>query len=440
MSESVTTVLFDSGYIDDIEQHVAMSTATREGYLLREMQFLFERDDSISCKKTVSYTGVNKHSGKRWFRVDTVYQYTFKIRQLKNGKKYLYIWDIPTNRKSRKSRKHPVDTDPYNLPYNFPPEVIEKVIEFCGKNIGPAPEYLKDDPRELLIHYSKPNMLLARDLYSRHLQKGLSLRTTDPSKIMKSLLGKRYSKKLAGLVRGKANVPGLKNISNYPEEFKNDWIIDLIRREGDLFHYSFLTMYNQSYVVEVIPESIRRKFFLDFLSHPSYVNDIIRYFVNLGIDKETFTFKSYFGRGVGTLSQLHHLLGELERQKRDAEYAKPFELDPIPEKLTNLGFRLPTSRLDLYKWSDHFSNCVSTYSDEVAKKETLVLNWNNEVCLEIRNKKLKQYLGKYNNSLAPEKFWEGVDLLKLNGMIDSEPTEYECWGFQPLPQKELVSQ
>lgn len=435
MSESVTTVLYDSGYIDDIEQHVSKTTATKKGWPLRQIQFLFEKDDSISYKKSVSYTGINKHSGKRWFRVDTAYQYTFKIRQLKNGKKYLYIWDIPT---SRRIRKHPVDADPYSLPYSIPSEVIEKVIEFCEKNIEPAPKYLKDNPRDLLVHYSRPNMLLTKDLYPGCLQKGLSLRTTDPSKIMKSFLGNRYSKKLAGLVRGKTNLRSLTNISYYPLEFKNDWIIDLIREKGERSHFNFSRMYNPSYVVEVIPESIRRKFFLDFLTHPSYVNDIVRYFVTLGIEKETFTFKSYFGKGFGSLQQLHRLLEELERQKRDADYSKPFELDPIPEELTNLGFRLPTSRQDLYKWSDHFSNCVSTYSDEVAEKETIVLNRNDEVCLEIRDKKLKQYLGKYNNSLTPKKFWEGVDILLKYDMIDQTPDK-SCWGYQEQLEKELVN-
>lgn len=173
MSNSITTVLYDTGYIDDIEKYCSERSSTREGHVLRTMHFLFERDDSVSYKRTTSYTGINKHSGKRWFRVETVAHYTFKVRKLKNGRKYLYIWDIPTN---RKKRNHPVDIDTTWLPRYITATALNKVIEFCEKEIGPVPEYISTDSTTILTYYSRPNSLLLTDLSSRGLKtKKLSL-------------------------------------------------------------------------------------------------------------------------------------------------------------------------------------------------------------------------------------------------------------------------
>ena len=432
MSNSITTVLYDTGYIDDIEKYCSERSSTRKGHILRTMHFLFEKDDSVSYKRTTSYTGINKHSGKRWFRVETDSHYTFKVRQLKNGRKYLYIWDIPTN---RKKRNHPVDIESTWLPHYIPATALNKVIEFCEKEIGPVPGYISTDSTTILNFYSRPNSLLLTDLGSGGLKnKKLSLRTSDPADIMKHFMGSKYSSKLSGLLRNKTSVASLRAMSLYPEEFKTDWIIEDIRNKIASVH-TFRVMTYQDYVVDVLPESMRRKFFLDFLKYPSLVNDIIRYLVVLDITREEFVkFKQYFGKGYEYLHTLHETLYDLEVQKRDVEYSQPFELDPLPKDLCEEGFRLPENKKDLQHWSNHFSNCVSTYASEVSRKETVVLNRNDEVCLEIRDKKLVQYLGKYNRNVTPEMFWDGVDILLKYDMIDEQPNE-SCWGYQPVLEK-----
>jgi len=272
----------------------------------------------------------------------------------------------------------------------------------------------------------------------------LSLRTSDPNDIMKFYLGSRYSKKLAGLLKGRSSVRFLKSIGNLPKIFKTEWILEYIKdyiKECPEAFFSYSSrIANEDYVSEILPEGFRREFLTIFFNHTYLINDIFRLYQRVGVTKETF--KDYKGNLINNYRNLnleHHRLSELARTIEDENYTKPYDLDPIPEELSLLGFRLPTSNKELTDWSGHFSNCVSGYSQEVSTKKTIVLNWNDEVCLEIKDKKLKQFLGKRNIKTSPEKFWEGVDLLKLNGMIDSEPNN-ECWGFQPFPQKEAVSQ
>lgn len=426
-----TTVLHDSGYIDDIEKHCEKTPSSKKGTPVRQMEFLFEREDSLSVKSTSSYTGLNKHSGKRWFRQVTNYQYTFKIRQLKNGRKYLYIWDIPTN---RKIRSHPYETSVNRI--NLRGEVLlEAIKDFCVRNVGPIPEYLKDGSYpEILDYYSKPNTRLISGLLSSDpiMKKNrLSLRTSDPNDIMKAFMGDHYSKKLAGLLRGNVTMRHIDAIRDFRDEFKTDWTIEYVRSKGSLSHF-LQPMSNVSYVLDTFPETFRRKFFLSFL-HQSYtVNDIVRMLEKIGVTKENFSdYKKYF---TGDLRENHDKLSIIVREMEDVNFKKPYELDPLPEGLKELGFRLPTHNKDLAEWSNHFSNCVSGYSLDISTQRTTVLNYNNEVCLEIRDKKLVQYLGKRNQSVSPKEFWDGVDILLKYDMIDEQPNE-SCWGYQPVLEK-----
>lgn len=444
MSDQVDTVIIqDSGYVDDIEKHCETTPSTKSGTPLRNLKLAYIKEDSITYKHTQSYTGINKHSGKRWFRVDTIYQYCFKVRELKDGKKYLYVWSIPTN---RKVRNFPVELTIGEL--NFGRKLDKMVVDFCEKHIGQLPKYLEHlSDHEKIKHYSRPNHNIIRGLVddTKFLKDNkLSLRTSDPNDIMKRYLGPRYSKKLAGLLRENCSVPFLLGIRNLPEIFKTEWVLDYVKdcliKNPDTFFNTHLRFSDPSYVNEVVPDGFRRELLTIFFSHTYITNDIFRLYQKIGVTKDTFKdYKVNLSREYIELYREHDRLSEIARIIEDKNYTKPYELEPISEKLSELGFRLPTSNKDLSDWSKHFNNCVSGYAREVSNKETLVLNWNDEVCLEIRNKKLIQFLGKYNEKVTPEKFWEGVDLLKLNGMIDSEPYD-ECWGYQPFPQKELVSQ
>lgn len=444
MSDQVDTVIIqDSGYVDDIEKHCETTPSTKSGTPLRNLKLVYIKEDSITYKHTQSYTGINKHSGKRWFRVDTKVQYCFKVRKLKDGKKYLYVWSIPTN---RKVRNYPVELTVGEL--NFGRKLDKMVVDFCEKHIGQLPKYLEHlSDHDKIKHYSRPNHSIITGLVNdtKFLKDNkLSLRTSDPNDIMKRYLGPRYSKKLAGLLREKCSVHFLLCIRNLPEIFKTEWVVDYVRECLNSNPDSYFNFYSQvddpSYMVEVVSVGFRRKLLDIFMDRPSTISDIFRLYRRIGVTRDTFKdYKDNLSLNYSELRAEHDRLSELARSIEDKNYTKPYELEPIPEKLSELGFRLPTSNKDLSDWSKHFNNCVSGYAREVSNKETLVLNWNDEVCLEIRNKKLIQFLGKYNEKVTPEKFWEGVDLLKLNGMIDSEPYD-ECWGYQPFPQKELVSQ
>lgn len=405
------------------------------------MEFLFETEDSISLKSTSSYTGLNKHSGKRWFRQVTNYQYTFKVRQLKNGRKYLYVWDIPTNRKVR--------SHPYEIPVDMVglhgEPLVNKVKDFCIEKIGPVPEYLKDkNHSKIFNYYSKPNTLLIMGLDSSDpiIKKNrLSMRTSDPNDIMKAFMGDKYSKKLAGLLRGSVTKLQLEAVRKLPKEFKTDWIIEYIReKEGGRRPLpSFLQpMSNVDYILETFPETFRRKFFLTFLQQSYTVNDIVRMLEKIGVTKENFgEYKKYLTGDIGDIGKNHDDLSIIVREMEDVNFTKPYELDPLPEGLSELGFRLPEHNKDLSVWSNHFSNCVSGYTSDVSNKRTTVLNYNDEVCLEIQDKKLVQYLGKRNQPVSPKEFWSGVDILLKYDMIEEQPNN-DCWGYQPALEKALT--
>lgn len=437
MSESKVTVLEDSGYIEDIEKHCERTPSSKKGTPLRQMMFLFEREDSISIKSTSSYTGLNKHSGKRWFRQSTNYQYTFKFRELKNGRKYLYIWDIPTN---RNKRSHPYEITPYMVSLHDP-VMVNKLVEFCEKNAGPIPAYIASKGiKAAFDYYSKPNTLLLKGLSPTTellKKKRLSLRTSNPDDIMKAFMGDRYSKKLSGLLRNRVSISDIQHLSFYPLEFKSDWIIEHIRTSYPTSGVlpSFHLIQRPDYIVETIPESFRRKFFTAFLETPYIINDMVRMLQKIGMNKENFKeYKKYFS---DDLRESHDQLSIIVREMEDVDFKKPYELDPLPEGLSELGFRLPEHSKDLSVWSNHFSNCVSGYTSDVSNKRTTVLNYNDEVCLEIRDKKLVQYLGKRNQPVSPKEFWAGVDILMKYDMINEQPNA-DCWGYQPALEKELV--
>lgn len=444
MSDQVNTVVIrDSGFIDDVDKYCEITSSTKFGTPLRRMELAFVKEDSITYKCTQSYTGINKHSGKRWFKVVTILHLTYKIRELSNGKKYLYVWSIPTN---RKVRNHPIDIPVSEFPRDE--TLNDLVVKFCGNHIGKIPEYLGDLTLWNAVgYYSRPNHYLfpgmSGEPNSIIRKAGLSPRTSDPNDIMKFYLGGRYSKKLAGLLRGRSSNVFLRSLSLLPKMFKTEWLVEsiknLLSERPNTFFTSYLSFNLSDYMEDIVSLGFRRNLLGLLIEHPDTVNDIFRLYRRIGVTKETFKdYKNNLTSDYQQLREEHDRLSELARSIEDQNYTKPYELEPIPENLSGLGFRLPTSNKDLSDWSKHFNNCVSGYAREVSNEETLVLNWNDEVCLEIRDKKLVQYLGKYNRNVTPEMFWDGVDILLKYDMIDETP-DSSCWGYQEQQAKELAN-
>lgn len=450
-------VLADTGRVDiedliDIHKYPVRKGLGRR---IRVIDSYIIRPDSINVRKTVTYTGLNKHSGKRWFKYDVPVNYSFKVRELKNGKKYLYIWNVPTKKGGRPHEVFP--SEAFNTLYGSKYYIFwQVVLQFCEDNIGSTPPYIptpntlsghfSEELHTVLNFYCKPNLLFFvgganRESSSLFRRKNLSLRTSSFHEIFKKLLGHMYSKKLANLVAYDNTISFVHRLSKLPKSVPVDWVIDRIET-GVISGYHLPNEEISELFDEYVPKGKTREMFEHLLSLDYNVREVftdsLRMIKYLGINPENFPdYNKLFKLGV---EDLHDKLTDMLRVRKIEDYTEPLNLPVLPEALQALGFTLPQTKRDLYNWSSDFNNCVSSYTELVSTGATLVLRRGDEACIEIRGGILKQYLGKYNQNLEPEKFWEGVDILLEHGMIKEQPNKDNCWGFVPQEQKELVTQ
>ena len=391
-------------------------------------------DDGVNYRFWGIYTGTNKHSGKRWFKKIVTVNTSFKVRTLKNGRKYLYIWDV--------KGKHPVEVSLVKNSPAYPEPVLKAVRELCHREIGPTPAWVHQIdapyPNIDLIYFSKPNALLFLPTMvslgdsSYFASKGkYSLRTSDPTSIFKKMLKDRYSKKLSGLLRGKVDPDTLLVISECPPEIKSEWIIDYVKESRKKGVVKFPSFGNNTF--RSVPSSLIRKVFIDATNSRYYVLDSLRMLDKLIDSGVEIDVKSILKKHA---KEYHDILVELELELRDKMFSTPFEHSiTLPEEVISAGFRLPESPKDLHGWATLFGNCVYSYRQQVKTGESIILNRNDHVCIEISSDGvLRQYLGKFNRSVSPEDFWEGVNILLESGIIKSEPNDL-CWGYQPALEK-----
>ncbi len=115
-----------------------------------------------------------------------------------------------------------------------------------------------------------------------------------------------------------------------------------------------------------------------------------------------------------------------------------FELKPEIQslnaaKVDNLEIEVPTGSATLVDWGRNLSNCIASYSHSMKNKECLLLgikeNNNIKYAIEIRDKSIRQFSGKYNNAPDPLEKEKVVKFLAENNLIRKNNEEIV---YQPL--------
>lgn len=395
------------------------------------------------------FTGINSHSGKRWFRKVVVFRFTFNVKTLRNNQKFLYIWGRGRGRDKPGRKSHVTDSLPQELPLSASDlDVIGvHIIDMCVSEIGPYPEHLTSTV-DILTYYNRPllagksdaEMAILANFYTRTIGgKKPSFRTTTPKEFVMGLSKSRYRKDLVkSVVKSNSLFVSCVLIKSTPETIPTDWIVEAINESTKTSTTNYrLVQQNIEELVEIVPKKHQRKFFIQAAS--TLVRDTLNLCVIVGNTDFTGSVQAIHDRVLRTNNERE----EVRRKSKEAEYGKkyvfPKDYEDVAFALEDSWFSVGRSKSQLVSWSTEMSNCISSYAQAAKTGNCMLLGYmnGNDLVANIEIKfgeawtfpgKLNQNLGKYNRTLSSAEFWEISDLLVDYGII-TEDSIPGCWGY-----------
>lgn len=149
-----------------------------------------EYDDRITLVNTKVITGLNKVSGKRFYRFKTASFYSYKIKEF-HGKKYLYSYHASYGPDARKKNSRRFSE---HNPAYAPSVVKFKIFDMCKRLIGDP--IVSSDVGTSLTYYWKPLIYNAEDTFSVSRYKelrGISPRSSSVEDFSNKLFGRSDS-------------------------------------------------------------------------------------------------------------------------------------------------------------------------------------------------------------------------------------------------------
>lgn len=376
-------------------------------------------DDRITIQHTDITSGLNKVSKKRYYRFKDLDTIVYKVKEQK-GRKFLFSYSVSKNGVREIS------------PQTYDHRVRNAIISLCQNKIGDCPYDFTYSVQ--IIWYWKPLLVSPSGRICPTFKasqfkilKGISPRTSTRIDLAKKLFPGHYRKDLGKAVLNRPSLEEVIDFASIPgifDFFGVDTIVDFLNG-------SFPLSGALAYAPELaricsleIPRQHRRKLLMG-----RYLGfDTILLIIQMHDAGAEYSLK-------GSIAEVHNRLSMQVLKIKDELNFVPFEYSEEFLNLVGLGFSLPETPDELRNLSAEYSNCSAGYVDLVRVGTTVILTYPHyNAMLEIRDGNLKQCLGKYNNNLDSEHFWEICDILLESGIIKNVSST--CWGYK---ERELVA-
>lgn len=369
---------------------------------------LFVHDNKVVKVKSHKYTGVNKHSNKRYFRWETVR--SEGLRRNNNGT------IIPIN------------------------------VSIDGNNIQPAPEFGhgvfnifnrdKEMANNFDISYQSAlketfNITSIYDVYPMlkpyntlltEVPRGMTghFRTSTPQEFVRSIFGNDNYRR--DLVKAACNAtpPAIALAKEFKGLVPIDWIINFLRISTSMFKDGY-NMKMKSLLVQLDPRSYRHVLKDDDMNALRYASDIAGW---MAYRRQREPIRLADPVRVKSFMELHDYIIGGNVEYRPLEN-KPIALTETAKKLDgllceNMVFVPAKNTCDMATWGETMRNCIASYADKATSGKGVyaAVTRDNKVVanLEIVNNKLIQLLGKFNQSLEGKTRTSIVNTLVSQGV------------------------